>query len=135
VIFLRSSIGKFGSSLARPVSWREGKMNFVGPSRNIIRFIHFLFVDDFFFIGGCRKHECFKIAKACSYCPLGLGIVGYSDKSLYIRPSLHMLTTSQYSPTHINASISLEELKTFCLRYMFNNNNRILSANNNLLGL
>jgi len=69
-------------------------MNLVGPSRNIIYFIYILFVGDFSFIRGCRKHECirFKINRACFYCFLGLEIIGYSNKSLWIRPSLHMLT-------------------------------------------
>jgi len=44
MIFLQSSIGKFGSSLARPVSWRGGKINFVAPSRNIIYFINFFYL-------------------------------------------------------------------------------------------
>jgi len=33
-------------------------MNLVGPSRNIICIIYFLFVSDFSFIRGCWKHEC-----------------------------------------------------------------------------
>jgi len=33
-------------------------MNLVGPSRNIIYIIYFLFVGDFSFIRGCRKYEC-----------------------------------------------------------------------------
>jgi len=36
--FLQSSIGKFKSSLARPVFWKEGKVSFMAPSRNIICF-------------------------------------------------------------------------------------------------
>jgi len=94
MIFLWSFISKFGSSLARPVFWREGKMDLVGPSRNIICFIHFLLVGDFSFIRGCRKHECtwFKINSACFYCLLGLEIIGCSNKGLWIRPFLHMLT-------------------------------------------
>jgi len=32
---------QFGSSVARPVSWREGKMNLMGPSKNIICIIYF----------------------------------------------------------------------------------------------
>jgi len=44
-------------------------MNLVGPSRNIDCFIHFLFVGDFSFIRGCRKHELhtFRIDIACFY--------------------------------------------------------------------
>jgi len=80
--------------LAHPVFWREDKMNLVGPYRNIIWIIHFLFVGDFSFIRDCRKHECtcFKINRACFYCPLELEIIGYSNKSLWIHPSLHTLT-------------------------------------------
>jgi len=89
---------------ARLVSWREGRMNLVGPSRNIICFIHFLLVGDFSFIRGCRKHECtrmhFKINRVCFYCPSGLEFIGYSSKSLWIRISLHMLTQSRRM--HIN---------------------------------
>jgi len=53
-------------------------------SRNIICFIHFLFVGGYFFIRSCRKHECIclEINRACFY-PLRI--------SLDI-PILHMLT-------------------------------------------
>jgi len=34
----------------------------------------------------------FKIDRACFYCILGLEIIVYSNKGLWIRPSLHMLT-------------------------------------------
>jgi len=112
MIFLRSSIDKFVSSLARSVFWRKGEMDLVGPPRNIICFIHFLLVGDFSFIRGCKKHECtwFKMNRACFYCPLGLEIIGCSNKGLWIRPIFaYVDTISQYTSTHINASISLEE--------------------------
>jgi len=87
MILLRLSIGKFGSSFARPVSQGEGKMSPTVPSRDIIFFIHFLFVGDFSFIRGCRKHECTHEAnRARSCCLLGLEVIK-SNKSLCIRPS------------------------------------------------
>jgi len=89
--FLQSSIDKFVSSVARLVFWREDKVSFVASSRNIICFVHFLFVGDFSFIRGCRKHECIslKINRACFYYPLR---IRYHWVLIKVRGFLHMLT-------------------------------------------
>jgi len=119
MIFLQLSIGKFGSSLC-PVSWRESRMNLVGPSRNIICFIHFLLVGDFSFIKGCRKHEwCtrFKINRVSFYSPFGIYSelnIRYSNKGLWIRASLHMLT--RFRRTHRPTLMFKECL---CLTFTF----------------
>jgi len=90
MIFLRLSIGKFGSSFARPVSCGEGKIKIMGPSRNIVC-LNFLFGGDFSFIRGCRKHECTrKINRARFCCLSGLEVIRHFNKVLYIRPPLHM---------------------------------------------
>jgi len=128
-VFLLSLVGQCDSSTiiywqvriftCPPRSLKRGQDESHGTFQKYYLFIHFLFVGDFSFIGGCRKHECtrFMITKACSYCPLELGIVGYSDKSLYICPSLHMLTRPYSTRRPISASISLEEC--FCLMFVY----------------
>jgi len=84
----------------------------VVPSRNIC-FIHFLFVGVFSFIRGCRKHECtrLEINRACFYCPSRLEIIGYSNKGLWIRAFLHMLT--RFRRTHWPILILKECFFTF----------------------
>jgi len=82
MIFLRSFIGKFVYSLARPVFWRKeiswhlSEILFILPVS--------LFVGDFSFIRGYKKHGCIclEFDKACFYCPSGLDIIGYSNKDL-----------------------------------------------------
>jgi len=51
MISLRLSIGKFGSSFARPVSYGEGKMSLTVPSRNIIYLIYFCLAAISFLLG------------------------------------------------------------------------------------
>jgi len=55
-----------------------------GTIQKYYYFIYFLFLGDLSLIRGCRKHEgtCFKINRACFYCPLGLEIIGCSNKGL-----------------------------------------------------
>jgi len=79
----------------------------------------FIVVGDFPFIRGCRKRECtcFKTDRARFYCPLGLEIVGYSNKSLWIRPSLHM---TRFHITRRLISIFRFHLKCFvCLTFRY----------------
>jgi len=91
MILLRSSIGKFGFSL--PAPFLEERARWVSRYLpEILNHPFFVIVGDFSFIRGSRKHECtcFKTDRARFYCPLRLEIVGYSNKSLWIRLSLHM---------------------------------------------
>jgi len=91
MILLRSSIGKFGFSL--PAPFLEERARWVSQYLpEILNHPFFVIVGDFSFIRGSRKHECtcFKTDRARFYCPLRLEIVGYSNKSLWIRLSLHM---------------------------------------------
>jgi len=60
MIFPRSSIGKFGSSLTRPVFLKREQDESRGTFQKYYLIIYFLFVGDFSSIRSCRKHECFK---------------------------------------------------------------------------
>jgi len=49
-------------------------------------------------VAGNTNAHVLKIDRACFYCLLGLEIIGCSNKSLWIRLSLHMLT--RFYSTH-----------------------------------
>jgi len=59
-------------------------MNLMRPSKEYYLRHLFLFVGDFSFIRGYRKHGCIclEIDRACFYCLSGLDIIGYFNKGL-----------------------------------------------------
>jgi len=85
MIFLRSPIGKVGSSLCSPHFLKRGQDELRGtfqkyylchPFFACLRFLFYLE------IAGNINFPLFKINRVCFYCSSGLEFIGYSSKSL-----------------------------------------------------